>query len=203
LTEYRGPTKRLTTAMKTLLVTLSLALAGAGSVQAQTFRPETTAGAILGAITGAIVGGHNHDRWGEGAAIGGVAGALLGTAVAPQQPVYQQPVYQTGVPVYSQPVTVVQPTQAPVVYQNAQGQLVQPAPQQPQQVYQTAPQVVYVQQQPQVVYVDSPYYYNPAPVVSFGFNYGWGPRYFGGHPGYYGRGGFVGRGGFYGGGHHR
>src|SRR5436305_10514559 len=104
--------------MKTLLVTVSLALA-ATSAQAQIFRPAVGNGAVLGAVAGSVIGGHNHDRWAEGAILGAAAGALIGAAVAPQEPVYasappvvyqapaqvygQQPVYQQQ-PVYSQPV---------------------------------------------------------------------------------------------------
>jgi hypothetical protein len=154
--------------MKTLLLTLSLAAAGVSTATAQVYQPNVVNGSLLGGIAGALIGGHNHDRWGEGALIGAVAGGLIGSAVQPASPV----VYQT------QPVAVVQsvPTatvvqQAPVV---ANAPTVSAAP---------APQVVYVQQPQatQVVYV--PYYPNapvayygyPAPAVSVNVGYRWGP----------------------------
>ena len=145
--------------MKTLLLALSLAVAGVNAVNAQVYQPAVVNGSILGGIAGAIIGGHNHDRWGEGAIIGAAAGALLGATVqAPRPVVYQQP-----------PVTVVQyaptvPMAAPCVTSYA------------------AP--VVVQQPAQVVYVP---YYGPAPVVyetypaypvvRVGVGYSWGPRY--------------------------
>ena len=74
--------------MKTLLLTLSLATAGVSSAQAEIYRPsivrETT---VLGAVAGALIGGHNHDRWAEGAIIGAAAGALVGVAVDQSRPV--------------------------------------------------------------------------------------------------------------------
>src|SRR5829696_777768 len=110
--------------MKTILVTVSLALAGVSSVQAQIFRPSVGNGAVVGAVAGGLIGGHNGDRWAEGAIIGAAAGALIGAAVAPHEPVYTTPppVYQAPSPavygqqVYSQPVYS-QPTvvQAPTV----------------------------------------------------------------------------------------
>ena len=57
--------------MKTLLVTVSLALAGVSSAQAQIFRPSVGGSAAVGAIAGGLIGGHNGDRWAEGAVIGG------------------------------------------------------------------------------------------------------------------------------------
>ena len=177
--------------MKTLLVTVSIALAGVSSTQAQIFRPSVGNGAVVGAVAGGLIGGHNGDRWAEGAVIGGVAGALIGAALTPQQPVVYQPapavVYQSpasygqqayGQQVYTPATTVVQDApmvqNAPTVYEQA-----------PVQVVQAQPQVVYVPSAPQVVYVPAPrYYYAPAPVVSFGFGYYGGPRYYG--PRYYG-----------------
>src|SRR5436189_6161552 len=104
--------------MKTLLVIGSLALAGVSSVQAQTYqRSGAVPGSLLGAIAGAFIGGHNNDRWAEGAALGGITGALLGAAVSPQQgTIYQQ---QQAPVVYTQ-------SQAPVVY--SQQGVVQPTP---------------------------------------------------------------------------
>jgi hypothetical protein len=127
-------------------------------------------GSILGGIAGAIIGGHNHDRWGEGAIIGAAAGALLGSTVQPPRTVvYEQP-----------PVTVVQA--APVVAPAAtvpNAPMVYTAP----VVAAPAPQPVVVQQPAQVVYV--PYYaqapvvyetYPAYPVVRVGVGYGWAPR---------------------------
>jgi len=207
LTEYRLTRIRLSIEMKTLLVTVSLALAGVSSTQAQIFRPSVGNGAVVGAVAGGLIGGHNGDRWAEGAIIGAAAGALIGAAVTPQEPVYasQPPVYQApvygqqvyGQPVYTQPsATVIQtPTvpnaqvvsNAPTVEQYPQ--VVQVSP----QVVQTQPQVVYVQSAPQVVYAPAPrVVYAPPPVVSFGFGVYSGPRYYdrgyyrGGYSHYYG-----------------
>ena len=154
--------------MKTLLFALSLAATGASTVSAQIYRPAVVNGSILGGIAGAIIGGHNHDRWGEGAIIGAAAGALFGSTVpAPRAVVYEQ-----------SPMTVVQSIpNAPVVAY---------APTVP--VAGAQPQVVYVQQPAQVVYV--PYYsvapavgYEARPVVSVGLGYNRGLRrvYYSGH----------------------
>ncbi len=174
--------------MKTLLVTVSLAVAGISSAHAQVFRPSVGNGAVVGAVAGGLIGGHNGDRWAEGAIIGGVAGALIGAAISPQQPVYHSPppvVYQTpasyGQHVYGPAgTTVVQNApmvqNAPTIYEQA-----------PPQVVHAAPQVVYVESAPRVVYVPAPsprVVYAPRPVVSFGFGYNSGPRYYGGYPGH-------------------
>jgi hypothetical protein len=149
--------------MKTFLLALSLAAAGVNAANAQVYRPAVVNGAVLGGIAGAFIGGHNNDRWGEGALIGAAAGALLGSAVqAPRPVVYEAP-----------PVTIVQTV--PMAATVPVAPSVTPAP-----------QVVYVQQaQPaQVVYVP---YYTPAPVVyetypvyrpvvRVGVGYSWGPR---------------------------
>src|SRR5688572_33458747 len=87
--------------MKTLLVTVSIALAGVSTAQAQIFRPSVGSGAVVGAVAGGLIGGHNGDRWAEGAVIGAAAGALIGAAMTPAQPAYTPPpVYQTSTPVY-------------------------------------------------------------------------------------------------------
>src|SRR4029078_5064659 len=75
LTEYPRQGIRLSNEMKTLLVTLSVALAGVSSVQAQIFRPSVGSGAVVGAVAGGLIGGHNGDRWAEGAVLGAVAGS--------------------------------------------------------------------------------------------------------------------------------
>ena len=152
-------------AVKTLFFALSLAAVGVSTADAQIYRPAVVNSALAGGIAGAIIGGHNHDRWGEGAAIGAAAGALLGAVVEPQAAVvYQQP-----------PVAVVQ--SAPTVLMAS--------------VVPAAPVVgapVFVQQPAQVVYVPyheaapSAYAY---PAVSVGLGYARGPRrsaYF--RPGY-------------------
>ncbi len=189
LTEYANTGIRLILEMKTLVVTLTLAVAGLGTAQAQMIRPSTTTGAVLGAVAGGLIGGHNGDRWAQGIAVGAVAGAVVGSVVGRQQdqvyrqgqvyqpaPVYQQgPVYQPAPQVVYQPAPIQQSVvvpNAPTVYE-----------QQPQVVYSQQPQVVYAQQAPQVVYVLAAprvVYAPPAPVISFGFGYGYdsGPRYY-------------------------
>lgn len=133
------------------------------TANAQIYQPAVVNGSILGGIAGAIIGGHNHDRWGEGAVIGAAAGALLGSAVeAPRAVVYEQP-----------PVTVVQ--SAPVV---PMASVVPVAP----TVAAAGTQQVVVSSPAPVVYVPyyqpapAVYYSYPAPVVALGFSYGWGPR---------------------------
>ncbi|HWA08257.1 MAG TPA: YMGG-like glycine zipper-containing protein [Opitutaceae bacterium] len=110
--------------MKTIILALSLAVAGVSSAHAQLFQPAVTRDTILGTVTGALIGGHNHDRWGEGAVIGAAAGALFGATVdQPRTVVYRQPVVAVAPPtavVYveqPQPVQVVRVVApAPVVY---------------------------------------------------------------------------------------
>ncbi|MDB6127979.1 MAG: 17 kDa surface antigen [Verrucomicrobia bacterium] len=120
--------------MKSLLLSLTLAVAGVSSANAQNYYPASNQGAVLGGIVGALIGGHHNDRWVEGAAIGSVAGALLGAAV-------EQP-YSRGV-VYAQPQCAPAPRYASqpgcndVVYVNRPaGRVVRYA--------QPAPRVVYV-----------------------------------------------------------
>jgi hypothetical protein len=181
LSEYGGARIRLIPRMKTLIASLSLVLAaGVGTVHAQS---AVGPGAAIGAIAGAVVGGHNHDNWAPGAIIGGVAGALIGAAVSPQP---QQYGYQSA-PVYQDPNVVYQPV--PVYAPQDQVVYAQPAP----QVVYAAPNVVYA---PAPVYVESaPRYCAPPGYVSVGYysgpryhsapSYYSGPRYSGG---YYGRG---------------
>lgn len=147
--------------MKTLLVTLSIALAGASTASAEIYRPSVVGRTtVLGAVAGALIGGHNGDRWAEGAVIGAAAGAVLGTVADQSQPVR-----------YSSreiaPVMVV--SDAPVI--GAPG-----------------PTVVYVNTPPpppQVVYVES----YPLPVVVrpvIHFSTGWRSGYdWGHHHGHY------------------
>ena len=113
--------------MKTLLLTLSLATAGVSTAPAEIYRPsivrETT---VLGAVAGALIGGHNNDRWAEGAVIGAAAGALVGVAVDNSRPVYRSreiraPYYRTVVTpaprvVYVDPYPRAVIVRRPVVY---------------------------------------------------------------------------------------
>ena len=128
--------------MKTqaLLLSLGVAVAGTGAAHAQDSRPNAVAGgAILGGIAGAFIGGHDNDRWAQGAVIGAAAGALVGAVVeAPRRTV-----------VRSAPVAYVSP--APIVYVEAPHC---PAPVQ-RIIYRGAPppRVVYVQPAPRVVYI--------------------------------------------------
>lgn len=143
--------------MKTLLLTLSLAAAGVSTAHAQIYSPAVTRGAVLGGIAGALIGGHNHDRWGEGAVIGAAAGALLGAVVDQPQP---------RTVVYSQPQTVpCAPTvvSTPYVADCAPTQVVYVNNPPPVRVVQVAPA-------PRVVYVNSyaPYYAPRRPVVVVG-----------------------------------
>jgi hypothetical protein len=155
--------------MKTLIATLTLTLVGVSSAHAQIYQPAATRGAVLGAIAGAFVGGHNHDRWAEGALIGGVAGALLGAVVAPQERVYQAPPV-----VYSEPSRYghYAPVGPAVSY-------VESAPMVPQ----APPQVVYVESAPRVVYYVSappPRVVYVAPrVVGYGPTHYSSSRYYG------------------------
>jgi hypothetical protein len=127
--------------MKPLLITLSLALAAFGSTaRAEYYRSSAVGGtAVLGAVAGALIGGHNGDRWAEGAIIGAAAGAVVGSVVDQSRPVaYRAPAVQ--------PVAVV--PCAPVVGSSA--------------VYTTTPaQVVYVSAPPPPAVV----YVSPRPVV--------------------------------------
>jgi hypothetical protein len=179
--------------MKTMLVTLSLALAGVSSAQAQMFRPSVGNGAVLGAVAGGLIGGHNGDRWAEGAVIGAAAGALIGAALTPQEPVYSAPP-----PVYRAPVEYgqrVYTSGATTVVHAAPGiadaPMVPDAPtvgySVPTQVVHAPPQVVYVESAPRVVYVPAPaprVIYAAPPVIRFGIGYSSGPRYHG-HPHHY------------------
>lgn len=154
--------------MKTLLLTLSLAVAGVGAAHAQVYQPTVGRGAAVGAIAGALIGGHNNDRWAEGAIIGAAAGALFGAVVDQSRPqVYERPpVVVSQAPTVGMAPTVGEAPPTQVVYQNA--------PQQ-QVVYETAPapqQVVYVTQPaPRVVYVTPGYVPAPVIVVQPGYGY--------------------------------
>ena len=103
--------------MKTLLFTLSLAAAALSTTaRAELYRPSVVGNTtLLGAVAGALIGGHNHDRWAEGALIGAAAGAIVGTAVDESQPrVYRR---NEIAPVSEVPCAPVCTTEAPqVVY---------------------------------------------------------------------------------------
>jgi len=133
--------------MKTLILTLSLAAAGVSTAHAQLYSPTVTRSAVLGGIAGAIIGGHNNDRWGEGAIIGAAAGALLGAAL--DQPCDRAVVACPPQVVGPRYVAACQP--APVVC--ATPTVIRVAP---------APRVVYVN--PRASYV-APCYVPRAPVV--------------------------------------
>jgi len=129
--------------MKTLLLTLSLATAAVSTSQAEIYRPsivrDTT---VLGAVAGALIGGHNNDHWAQGAVIGAAAGAVLGTVVDQSRPVvYQEREIRPVVVAPCAPVIV---APAPrVVYVNpAPARVVYVAPY-PRAVYATRP-IVYV-----------------------------------------------------------
>lgn len=130
--------------MKTqaLLLSFAVAAAGTGSAYAQDSRSNTVAGgAILGGIAGAFGGGHNNDRWAQGALIGAAAGALIGAAVEPLRRKF----------VRSTPAVC--PPAAPVVYVEAPRC---PPPRQVVHVEAPLPRVVYVRPAPRVVYVAAP-----------------------------------------------
>jgi len=68
---------RLALFCSTLLLTLASGCAGFGDTNTTN---ETTAGAVIGGVTGALIGEHNDDPL-AGAIIGTTAGALLGHAL--------------------------------------------------------------------------------------------------------------------------
>ncbi len=154
-----------------LLLSVSLAVAGVSSAHAQISRPVAN-GTALGALAGALIGGHNHDRWGEGAIIGAAAGALLGAVVdqpRPRATVYQQVPCDTSVTVVrSVPATTGYYQPEPCAPQGTQVVYVQQPPQ-PRVVYvqqQQPTRVVYVQVPPRVVIVEEPRHHRrPANVV--------------------------------------
>lgn len=130
--------------MKTMLLSLSLAIAAASTAHAEIYRPSVVGNtAILGAVAGALIGGHNNDHWAEGALIGGAAGALVGTAIDQSRPrVYRQTQSCEVAPVVQVPC-------APV-YQSAPSVVYVPA---------RRPQVVYVNPYPRAVIVSRPVVY--------------------------------------------
>ena len=127
--------------MKSLLLILSLATVSVSTAQAEYYRPsvvrDTT---VLGAVAVALIGGHNNDRWVQGAVIGAAAGAVIGSVVDHSRPVvYQQREIR--------PVEVV--SYAPVVSHG------------PRVVYVTppSPRVVYVESYSRPVVVHRPVVY--------------------------------------------
>jgi hypothetical protein len=150
--------------MKTLLLSLSLAAAMANAAQAEIYRPSVVADStVLGAVAGALIGGHNHDHWAAGALIGAAAGAVVGNAVDPYQPREYREYRQTEI------APVVQVSRAPVVVSEP-----------PQLVYvpATSPRVVYVQTAPRPVFVVRPF----VSISSEGYYH---RRFHGGWNGYY------------------
>ena len=132
--------------MKSLLLTLSLAAAAVSTSQAQYYRPsvvrDTT---VLGAVAGALIGGHNNDHWAQGAVIGAAAGALIGSAIddsGPRGYGYQGREIRSVEVAPCAPVYGSAPT---VVYGNG-----------PAVVYAPTPRVVYVQPYPRTVIVGRP-----------------------------------------------
>ncbi len=130
--------------MKPILVTLALAAATVGTVRAELYRPsvvrDTT---IVGAVAGALIGGHNGDRWAEGALIGAAAGAIVGTAVDHSRPVvYRERTIQPVVVVPNAPMVATHPAPRVVVVQSA-----------------PTPRVVYVERHAPVVVVRRPVVY--------------------------------------------
>ena|SRR6187431_3644200 len=105
--------------MKTLLLTLSLAVAGASTSQAEIYRPSAVPGTtVLGAMAGALIGGHNNDHWVQGAVIGAAAGALVGVAVDNSRPgYYGREIHPGYAPVVTQGprVVYVDPYPRPVI----------------------------------------------------------------------------------------
>jgi uncharacterized membrane protein len=81
--EYLREIRVLGNVMKTkaLFLTMSLAVAGTGAAHAQMFQPTQVRDAALGAVAGALIGGHNNDHWAEGAALGAAAGLVVGSTV--------------------------------------------------------------------------------------------------------------------------
>ena len=150
--------------MKTILLALSLAAAGVGSAHAQLFQPVLTRDTVLGAVAGALIGGHNHDRWAEGAVIGAAAGALVGATVdQPRTVVYRQPP-----PVTVVPAAAVATSAPQVVY-------VQPAqPVRVVRVVQPAPVVCYAPPPAVVVVAPTRYYVSPR----YAYGYGYRDRYY-------------------------
>lgn len=151
--------------MKTLLVTLALALAGATSASAQIYRPSVVRDtAVLGAVAGALIGGHNDDRWVQGAVIGAAAGAVVGTAIDHSRPTrYGYSGGEIGA------VAVV--PNAPVIGSPAPAVVYVPSP---------APRVVYVDPYPPVVVT--------RPIIHLSTGWGSGHRYWGrshGHHSHY------------------
>lgn len=150
--------------MKKLCVLLGLVAVGFTPVNAQIFQPSQVRGGIIGAVAGALIGGHNNDRWAEGAAIGAVAGTLLGTVADRDSYAPNAAVAGYGVG------RVVVSSRAGYGYGGAQVRVVGNAPWVGSAPVIVAQPVVYVQsvpvqviRRPQVVY-----YVAPAPVVVIG-----------------------------------
>jgi hypothetical protein len=101
--------------MKNILVSLALVMGVATTAQAQHYRPSVVRDStIVGAVAGALIGGHNGDRWAEGAIIGAAAGAVVGAVVDNNRS--ERVEYRHHHHVSPAPVVVVNP--APVVVVN-------------------------------------------------------------------------------------
>ena len=185
--------------MKTILVTVSLALAGHRHDPGADFPASVGGSAVVGAVAGGLDWWSQWRPLGRGSGDCAAAGALIGAddfrrnrctppaAGLPGagrrygQQVYGQQVYspQPGTTVVQAPAIPNAPVvpDAPTIYQQAPTVY-----QQPTQVVQAPPQVVYVESAPRVVYVPlrlrvscMPH----PPAIGFGFNACSGPRHYG------------------------
>jgi len=101
--------------MKTILVSLAVVMGVATTAQAQHYRPSVVRDStIVGAVAGALIGGHNGDRWAEGAIVGAAAGAVVGAVIDNNRS--ERVEYRHHSHVTPAPVVVVNP--APVVVVN-------------------------------------------------------------------------------------
>ena len=88
--------------MRKLLGSILLGLSVAG-VQAQLFTPESFAGAAVGGVAGGVIGHNHHGQTAEGAAIGAGVGWLLGSIAHQERAVYARRDYGGGDPHYYDP----------------------------------------------------------------------------------------------------
>jgi hypothetical protein len=79
---------RLSSRMKTLLLSLALAVATGATASAQNFESRAARNTIIGGVAGAIIGGHN-DHPVEGALIGAAAGYAITAATTPRHGYYE------------------------------------------------------------------------------------------------------------------
>ena len=94
-------------------------MTGVSTSQAEIYRPSAVPGtAVLGAVAGALIGGHNNHHWVEGAVIGAAAGALVGVAVdSSRQGYYGREIHPGYAPVvtHAPRVVYVEPYPRPVI----------------------------------------------------------------------------------------